>query len=90
VGFRGLTLDQVRLPHDVEHLLIMNFALALDKMVDALKQQEDSTARKLIAFLIIRRKWAVLNQVQGIINIRDLADVVGEEGVQRLVSVVPK
>ncbi len=90
VGFRGLTLDRVRLPQDAEHIVIKNFASALDKAVDVLKHQEDSTATKLIAFLAIDRKWVPPDQAQGVINIQDLTEVAGEEGVARLLAALPK
>jgi fluoroquinolone resistance protein len=90
VGFRGLSLDRVRLPEDSEHILIKNFVSALDKAIDALKGQEDGTARKLVAFLEICRKWAPPNQVQGIINIQDLTEVAGEVGVRNLIAALPK
>jgi uncharacterized protein YjbI with pentapeptide repeats len=89
VGFRGLTLDRVRLPQDTEHIVIKNFASALDKAIEVLKRQEDSTAKKLIAFLNISRKWATPDQVQGVINTQDLAEVVGEDGVKRILELIP-
>src|SRR6266850_132092 len=89
VGFRGLILNRVRLPNDAEHLVLKDFASTLDKMVNVLKQREDITAKKVIAFLAIERKWAHPNQVQGVLNIQDLAEIAGEEGVKRLLEVVP-
>jgi uncharacterized protein YjbI with pentapeptide repeats len=90
VGFRGLTLDRVSLPHDQEHIVIKNFTSALDRIVDVLSRQGDPMAKKLIAFINIRRKWAAPNQAQGVINVADLADVVGENGVQRFIAVIPQ
>jgi hypothetical protein len=46
--------------------------------------------KKLIALINIRRKWAVPNQPQGVINLADFADVVGEEGVKRFIAAIPK
>jgi len=90
VGFRGLNLDRVRLPHDSEHIVIKDFTSVLDQMVEVLSQQGDSTAKKLIAFVNIRKKWAVPKQAQGVINLADLADVVGEDGVKRFIAAIPR
>jgi uncharacterized protein YjbI with pentapeptide repeats len=90
VGFRGLTLDRVQLPQDAEHVVIRNFASALDETIDVLKRQEDTAARKLIAFLQIRRNWADLGQTQGVVNLKDLEGVAGEEGVRRFMAALPK
>jgi hypothetical protein len=84
VGFRGLTLERVKLPEDAEHIVIKNVAATLDKLMSALKQQGDPTARKLTAFLEIDREWVPVNQTQKAINTQDLARIVGVEGVHRL------
>jgi uncharacterized protein YjbI with pentapeptide repeats len=89
VGFRGLVLDRVRLPNDDEHIVLKNFAATLDQMVAALQRQSDPIAKKLVAFIGIKRKWAVANQAQGYINVPDLADLVGDEGVKRFVATIP-
>lgn len=90
VGFRGLTMDRVKLPHDANHIVIRNFASALDRMIAIFKQQQDNTAKMLVAFLNIYRKWAVPDQKQGVINAQDLAEAVGEDAVERLLAAVPK
>ncbi len=89
VGFRGLVLDRVRLPNDDEHIVLKNFAVTLDEMAAALQKQSDPVAKKLAAFIGIKRKWVVPNQAQGYINVADLADIVGEEGVKRFLAVIP-
>ena len=89
VGFRGLALDRVRLPNDDEHLVLKDFAVTLDQMLVALKHQTDPIGKKLTAFIGIEREEAVRNQVQGSINLSDLADCVGEEGVKRFVAAIP-
>src|SRR5439155_22335378 len=58
VEFRGLKLDRVRLPSDREHLVIRDFATVLDRLMDALRQQGDRTAKMLIAVFEGYRKWA--------------------------------
>ena len=48
----------------------------------------DSAALRLIAYLGIYRPWAVPNQAQGVLNLRDMASVVGDEGVERLLALL--
>lgn len=84
VGFRGLTLDRVKLPQDADHIVIKNVPATLDKLIAALKQQGDTTAKQLTAFLNIDRKWIAPNQAQGVINTQDLAETISEDGVNRL------
>lgn len=84
VAFRGLALDRVKLPEDDEHIVIKNVVASLDRLISALKQQSDTTAKKLTAFLNIDRKWVVPNQAQKVINTQDLAETIGVEGVHRL------
>src|ERR1017187_7593352 len=68
VDFRGLTMDRVLLPQDKEHVVLKNYAYAMDKILGVLREQEDSTAKKLVFVLENSRKWVVPNQVQGVIN----------------------
>jgi uncharacterized protein YjbI with pentapeptide repeats len=89
VGFRGLVLDRVQFPSDDEHVVIKDFASALDRMTETFTHLGDATAKKLIAFVRMHRKWAVPNQVQGVVNITDLREVVGEEGVARFLAAIP-
>jgi fluoroquinolone resistance protein len=84
VGFRGLTLEQVKLPDDSDHILIRNVTATLNRLVGTLNHEDNATAKKLIAFLNIDREWRPPNQVQMVINIEDLAETVGDEAVDRL------
>jgi uncharacterized protein YjbI with pentapeptide repeats len=90
VGFRGLTLDRVRLPHDDDHIVLRDFARTLDEMRLTLGLTGDALSKKLVAFVGVRRKWATPNQVQGYISLPDLAAVVGEEGIKRFIAAIPK
>jgi uncharacterized protein YjbI with pentapeptide repeats len=90
VDFRDLDLAGVRFPSDDEHLVIQNFAVALDRAAAALEKNEDEVAKRLIAFIRRYRRWAVPGQAQGIINLRDLAEIVGENGVRRFVDALRK
>jgi uncharacterized protein YjbI with pentapeptide repeats len=89
VGFRKLVLDRVQFPRDDEHVVIRNVATAIDQIVGVLSRQNDITAKKLVAFLQIDREWVLPNQAQGIINIRQMAGLVGEEGVERFLAAIP-
>jgi hypothetical protein len=84
VGFRGLTMDRVKLPEDADHIVIRNVPSTLDKLIAALKPQGDSLAKQLTAFLNIDRKWVVPNQAQKVINTQDLEETFGVEAVTRL------
>jgi uncharacterized protein YjbI with pentapeptide repeats len=90
VSFRDLVLDRVQFPNDAEHIVIKNFASALDRMTDTFRQHEDAASKKLIAFIRLYRKWAVPNQAQGVININDLQEVVGDEGVKLFIATIPQ
>lgn len=84
IGFRRLSLDRVKLPNDSEHIMIRDAADTLDRLTTALNAQGDTTARKLAAFLNIDREWRPANQAQAVINIQDLEETVGADGVDRL------
>ena len=42
VGFRNLVLDRVRFPDDAEHVVIKNFAAAMDQAIAALSREDDA------------------------------------------------
>jgi len=90
VSFRGLTLDRVRLPSDSEHVVIKHPASTLDRMTETFQQEGDTIAKKLVALIANRRRWVVSEQTQAVVNLEDLHDVVGDEGVQRFVAAIPK
>jgi uncharacterized protein YjbI with pentapeptide repeats len=81
VEFRGLSLERVLLPSDDDHVVIKNYPVALDRVIAALQQRSDLPSRKLVAYLGVLRKWAAPNQVQGVLNKEDLAEVAGMEGM---------
>jgi uncharacterized protein YjbI with pentapeptide repeats len=87
VEFRGLNLDQVRLPNDGEHMIIENFAEVLDKLIGALKQEGDQTAKVLIAYLGVYRKWSS-PKGRGVLNKQALADAVNSDAVQRILGLL--
>jgi uncharacterized protein YjbI with pentapeptide repeats len=86
VEFGGLTLDRVRLPNDSDHIVIDDFAGLLDNLIAALALQGDQTAKMLIAYLSVYRKWTVPG-ARGVLNKRDLAEG-GTEPVERLTQLL--
>ena len=82
VEFRGLTLESVRLPENSEHLIIYNYAVTLNKVIADLLQRPDVASRKLLAYLSVIRKWATPMQVRGVLNLGDIADNAGAEGLR--------
>jgi uncharacterized protein YjbI with pentapeptide repeats len=87
VEFRGLSLDRVRLPKDSEHIVIENFAEALDKLIVALTRQGDETARILVAYLGGYRKWSS-PKGRGVLNKQALADAVDADAVERVLGLL--
>jgi uncharacterized protein YjbI with pentapeptide repeats len=86
VEFRGLSLDHVKLPNDAEHIIITNYVETLGRMIDALRVQDDGTAKVLAAHLSFDRKWAAPEQFQGVLNLEDIKEIAGEDGVRRILS----
>lgn len=88
VEFRGLDLDQVKLPIDPNHIIVAPYLETLDRMIAALRAEDDPTTRVIVAYLGHERKWVGPNQIQGVLNIEDLREVDGEIGVQRVLSLL--
>jgi uncharacterized protein YjbI with pentapeptide repeats len=84
VEFRGLNLDRVRLPSDSENIATSSHSATLDKLIGSLQSHQDTTGRKLLAFLSVLRKWAAPGEARGVINLGDIADIAGAEGVDRI------
>jgi len=74
VEFRGLTLSRVRLPEDEDHIILQDFPAVLDQLISTLEQQQDQTAKLLLAYLGAYRKWTVPG-ARGVLNKRDLAEI---------------
>jgi uncharacterized protein YjbI with pentapeptide repeats len=87
VEFRGLNLDQVRLPNDTEHIVIEHFADVLDELLGALKQQGDQTARVLVAYLGGYRKWSS-PKGRGVLNKQALTDAVDDDAAERVLGLL--
>jgi len=84
VEFRELDLDRVTLPNNSEHILIQSYPAVLDRMIAALGTEGGLSSRRLAAVFEHDRKWAGPNQVQGVLNVQDLIEVGGEEGLERV------
>ena len=86
VEFRGLSLDRVLLPNDSEHLVINHFGDVLDEVIAALRLQKDETARLLIAYLSVTRRWAPPIG-RGVLNLQSLS-AAGEDAAERFAGMV--
>ncbi len=49
VEFRKLTLDRVRLPNRPDHIVLEDYAGALDRLIETFRAASDRTARILLA-----------------------------------------
>lgn len=86
VEFRGINLDDVRLPNNTDHIIVQHYSATLDWLIGALQQQGDRTARILVAGLEIGRKWAAPHS-RGYLNKHDLAEA-GEDAVERVLELL--
>lgn len=90
VAFRGLTLEHVLLPEDQEHVVIEDYASALRQTIPLLREDADETARRVIAFLEMESEWLPQARTRAVINLEDLEETAGREGVDRLLRLLPK
>lgn len=89
VEFRGLSLERVKFPDDdAEHVVIKNYVSTLDTVIAALRSQHDGESKKLLAYLATCRKWAAPDQFQGVLSIRDLKEIAGEEATDRVLRLL--
>jgi pentapeptide repeat protein len=88
VEFRGLDLDHVRFPDDTQHIIIKNYVPTLDRMIEALRLEDDPGFNRIRGYLESCRKWAGPKQVQGVINVEDLKEIAGEEAVKRVLHMI--
>jgi len=86
VEFRGIDLSNVRLPNDADHIIVQNYGITLDKLIEALRKDGDRTAMILIAAFEIDRKWAVPGS-PGVLNKHDLAEA-GDDAVERVMKLL--
>lgn len=86
VEFRNLTLAEVKLPNDEDHVVLNDYPDVLDILLQMLSRQNDQTARVLIAYLGVARRWAV-PRARGVLNRRDIAEI-EPEALQRLLQLL--
>ena len=86
VEFRGLDLDDVRLPNDDEHIILNDYPRTLDELLAALQYENFAGSRGLRAYLGCYRKWVGPAQKIGVLNKRDLLEIAGKEGLHRVLE----
>ncbi len=88
VEFRGLDLDDVRLPNDNDHIVLRPYRETLDQLIQTFAGKTDRVSKALTGNFQFKRKWAGPRQMQGVVNKKDLLEVGGEEGLQRVLEVL--
>jgi uncharacterized protein YjbI with pentapeptide repeats len=74
VEFRGLDMDQVTWPEDANHIVVEDYKVTLNRMLDVMRDRSDKPARMLKAVLEMELKWAGPNRRRGVINKLDLLE----------------
>jgi len=88
VEFRNLDLDKVSFPEDADHLVLNNYPQCLDRAIQVLQGRSDLIARKLTAYLGVVRKWAGEHQRRGVLNKKDIVEIVGEAALADLLECI--
>ena len=88
VEFRELDMDDVKWPEDDHHIVVKPYKEVLDRLLSILNTRSDVVSRKMAAIFGSERKWAGLNQQEGIISKYDLIDIGGEEAVNEFLRVL--
>ena len=88
VEFRRLNLDRMRFPEDEDHLIIKNYRCVLQKVLAALKDNENNHARRLRAILEIDLKWIGPQQQIGVLCRLDFRERWGEAGEEFAVELL--
>lgn len=86
VEFRRLDMTNVMWPEDDEHIIVSDYVGSLDRALAALAGRTDASARRLSAFLEMKRKWAGPHQKVGVISKYDLTYSGGNEAVDWFLS----
>jgi uncharacterized protein YjbI with pentapeptide repeats len=90
VEFRGIELDDVRLPADPDHIIIeRDFRGMIDWILEATSREEDDVAKVINVLARHHRSRGAPNQKRGLlVHMKDLADFVGPEGPRRLLEII--
>jgi uncharacterized protein YjbI with pentapeptide repeats len=84
-AFRGLDLDDVRLPHNDDHIVLNDFPEMLDRLLLALRGREDLGSKTMVAVFADARKWAGR---RGVLNKKDLLEMAGEDGLKMVLKIL--
>lgn len=88
VEFRGLDMSDVRFPNDPDHILVTQYAEALEELLLLLRERSDMPSKKLAACIEVFLKWAGPKQRQGVLNKKDLLEAGGDEGLRFVLGVL--
>jgi len=88
VEFRGLDLEDVRLPVDDDHILLKPYRGILERLIQTFAGKTDKVSKALTGNFEFKLKWAGPRQVQGVVNKNDLLEVGGEEALQCVLGVL--
>lgn len=86
VEFRKLAMNRARLPNDSDHIVLKDYAGALDRLIDTFRAASDRAARILLAGFEVARRWTPPGG-RGVLNIQDLEDC-GPDAVERVLRVL--
>jgi uncharacterized protein YjbI with pentapeptide repeats len=86
VGFRGLDMADVKWPTSTDHVVLSDYVPTLERLLKVLSTRTDEMSRRLGVLIMHSLRWAGPNQKEGVINIRDWAEVCGEELVSEFVA----
>ncbi len=86
--FRNLDLDRVFFPEDDEHIVLENYPETLDRMLAYFRGRPDLGSRALAAVFDHRKQWLGSRQRVGVLNIRDLIETGGEDGLQAVMRMI--
>ena len=88
VEFRNLDLNEASFPTNENHIVINEYPQTLDKVLQCLRNRNDTASRKLAAYLGVYRRWAGPMQQRGILNKNDLLEIGGDDGLQIVLSMI--
>lgn len=88
VEFRKLDMAEVIWPRGDAHIVLDDYVLTLDRLIDALGRRDDPSAKNLSDALTFARKWAGPHQQRGILSKADLIATGGSEAVALVESLL--
>jgi uncharacterized protein YjbI with pentapeptide repeats len=88
VAFRRLDLERVRLPHDEDHLIVMNYPCVLKNAFEKLANARERHEIELRGLLKNYLKWVGSNQTIGIFSRLDFAEAWGKAGEEFAVNLL--